>query len=66
MPLNLMAHHPHLKSTIVNPSNIRDQNGAIILPSDYSLKLGNQTPVFVTVKLRLWVLFSSYILLLIK
>ncbi|KIM39064.1 hypothetical protein M413DRAFT_447420 [Hebeloma cylindrosporum] len=51
---NLMARHPHLKSTTVNPPKIRDQNGALILPSDYSQKLGNQTPVFVTVKLRLW------------
>ena len=57
---NLMARHPHLKSTVVNTPNIRDQNGAMILPSDYSQKLGNQTPVFVTVKLRLWVLSLSY------
>ena len=59
---NLMARHPHLKSTIINPPNIRDWNGALILPSDYSVKLGDQTPVFVTVKLRLWVfsLLSSY------
>ena len=63
---NLMARHPHLKSTTVNPPNIRDRNGALILPSDYSLKLGNQTPVFVTVKLRLWVLSSLYVLLLLK
>ena len=63
---NLMARHPHLKSTIVNPPNIRDQNGVIILPSDYSSKLGNQTPVFVTAKLRLWVVSSSYLLLLLN
>lgn len=52
--------HSHLKSTTVNPSNIRDRNGAIILPCDYSLKLDNQAPVFVTVKLRLYVLSLSY------
>ena len=48
---NLIARHPHLKTTIVNPPHIRNQNGVLILPSDYSNKLGNQTPVFVTVKL---------------
>ncbi|KAF8804660.1 hypothetical protein BYT27DRAFT_7213795 [Phlegmacium glaucopus] len=51
---NLMARHPHLESMTVIPPNIHDQNGAIILPSDYLMKLGNQTPVFIMVKLRLW------------
>ncbi|KAF8815174.1 hypothetical protein BYT27DRAFT_7215835 [Phlegmacium glaucopus] len=51
---NLIAHHPHLKSMTVTPPNICDQNGAIVLPSDYLMKLGNQTPVFIMVKLRLW------------
>ena len=50
---NLITRHPHLKTTIVNPPHICDQNGVLILPSDYSNKLGNQTPVFVTVKMRL-------------
>ena len=50
---NLMARLPHLKSTEVNAPNIRDQNGVLISPSEYSQKLGKQTPVFVTVKLRL-------------
>lgn len=52
---NLMARHPHLKSTFVNTPNIRDRNGAIKFPSDHSTKLGDQKPVFIMVKLRLWV-----------
>lgn len=52
---NLMARHPHLKTTVTIPPDIRDQNGVVILPSDYSDKLGRKTPVFVTVKLRLLV-----------
>jgi hypothetical protein len=50
---NLVARHSHLKTATVNSPNIRDRNGVIIHPSDYSMKLGYQTPVFVTVKLRL-------------
>ena len=63
---NLMARHPRFKSTTVNPPNVRDRNGAIILPSDDSVKLGDQTPVFATVKLYLGVLSSTYFLLLLK
>lgn len=50
---NLMARHPHLKSTFVNTPNIRDRNGTIKFPSDHSTKLGDQKPVFIMVKLRL-------------
>lgn len=55
---NLLGCHPHLKSTIVNTPTIYNQNGALILLSDFSTKLPNQTVVFATVKLRLYVLFS--------
>ena len=50
---NLMARHPHLKTTVVNSPNICDQNRVVIHPSDYSAKLQHKQAVFVTVKLRL-------------
>lgn len=56
---NLLARHPHLKTTVAIPPDVRDENGTLILPSDYSDKLGKKTPVFVTVKLRLLVVYSS-------
>ena len=58
---NILGRHPHLKSTVINTPTIRDRNGALILPSDYSTKLPDQTVVFATVKLRLYILFLLFL-----